>query len=194
MRVSTDWIAMGDEAAKPARSTRPLRERLPWIPCSEGELECCNCGNFWGGKMAPCGIHAYCSLCRGRGRDDDHDCAEHDEPSAVFHRMDRDCRECGQRHLDWERCAAIWNERAKDTPEEQEEEWDRWIARIEEGYEKAHEGIDDWARALELLKELRAEVARLRAELAKRETELARAPFACEDTGGDTGGVGWKPQ
>ena len=83
---------------------------LLWIPIGEGERSCCCCGVYWGGVTLPCGCH-YCGVCEGRGHNEDHGLAGGDEcghgaDSPIFVRMDHDCRGCGERHQDWERCAS----------------------------------------------------------------------------------------
>lgn len=80
----------------------------PWIPIREGDLPCCCCGCYWDGELAECGRHAYCSVCRGRGHDEDHECGNLPD-AAPFHRLDHDCLACGKRHEDWDTCnEEVW--------------------------------------------------------------------------------------
>lgn len=81
-----------------------------WIPIDDGTPSCVCCGLHHDPEWLPCGKHAMCGLCIGREHDEDHaeEC-DSKPPSELFRRMEHDCNGCGERHLDWERCASeMW--------------------------------------------------------------------------------------
>ncbi len=89
-----------------------------WIPVPDGARECMCCGVCYGGITLPCGCH-YCGICEGRGHDEDHGLPDGDEctkgaASPIFRRADNDCVGCGLRHDDWETCARLIHEFAKE--------------------------------------------------------------------------------